>query len=100
MFEDLSGKARARTAELTKLQNDARRFFFSPDSDFPLWCEMADLNAEIVRAKAKDVFEYGMPKWRAPPGKGKNFLRMKPYREAEKMRMRQARQSRDTASTP
>ncbi|OWK42162.1 hypothetical protein FRUB_04240 [Fimbriiglobus ruber] len=90
MLQDLAGKAQGhgftganKQQNLARLRDFANRWFFDKDcqSDFEAWCDMSGFEPEYVREKAREVYENGLPSWRAAPGKGVRYEYRKKYHE-------------------
>ncbi len=72
MLENLAGKTKELTQQSLR-RAEAYRWFFEPRSDFEDWCDTAGFDHDYVRAKAREVYENGIPQWRAAPGGGKDY---------------------------
>lgn len=74
-----------------QFRRDAHRFFFSKKerADLEAWCDTAGFNPDYVRERAREVFENGLPEWRAKPGRGERYNERRQYRERIKQRQKE-----------
>lgn len=82
MLQDLAGiSAGKNKKEKFTLTNQAYKWFFSRKSDFESWAIIGGFDPDYIREKAKKIYDFGMPEYKAKPGEGKRYFKLKIYKE-------------------